>query len=107
MKSKHAKRAKAQTGKSLMMNTLSPTSRAANWYSTNPGVPLAKPRFTPGFMLSPRSAGYGLMNLIEAPQVDATVLATKRADPQARPTLLLNVRNFRLSSDCPDIESAH
>src|SRR5687768_6451844 len=35
-----------------MVNSLSPTSRAATRYSTDPGVPL---RSTPGFMLSPRS----------------------------------------------------
>src|SRR6185503_10137343 len=33
--------------------TLSPTSRAATWFATKPGVPLGKPRFTPGFTLSP------------------------------------------------------
>ena len=61
MKFKRAKRAIAQTPQVTVMNRLSPTSRAAILYSTDPGVPLAKPRSTPGFTLSPRSAGCNLL----------------------------------------------
>jgi len=57
MKFQRAKRPIAQTLESLMMNRLSAASRLQLGFSTDPGVPLAKPRFTPGFTLSPRSAG--------------------------------------------------
>ena len=50
---KRAKRAIAQTSQATVMNRLSPASRAAIFYSTDPGVPLAKPRSTPGFTPSP------------------------------------------------------
>ena len=43
---KRAKRAIAQTSQATVMNRLSPASRAAIFYSTDPGVPLAKPRST-------------------------------------------------------------
>ena len=52
---KRAKRAIAQTSQSSVMNRLSPASRAAIFYFTDiSGVPLAKPRSTPGF--TPSSA---------------------------------------------------
>jgi hypothetical protein len=47
MKLQRAKRPIAQTVEALMMNRLSAASRAATWYSTGPGVPLAKSRVHP------------------------------------------------------------
>jgi hypothetical protein len=57
MKIKRAKRAIAQTPH--VTDAEQSVAHFAGWnlYSTDPGVPLPKPRFTPGFTLSPRSAG--------------------------------------------------